>query len=440
MSDSIQKRSGLMAKLSATGKVSMIGYLTVAAFFGAFGYWAVTAPLAGAAIATGRIAAAGENQSIQHLEGGIVKTIHVHEGERVEQSTPLFTLDDTQTRSNMQRLERQSVSLNARLTRLSAERDAAPSMEFSDQLVGQADSLGMQNVLEEQRKEFLTRKRRLQSEERILQQRISAQRDALEGFRAQKTALVEQIKVVSAEVDRKKNLLDKGLTNRSEYTELLRSEADLVGRLGTITSEIARANNQIIEAQEQIERQLTATAEAAIQELNEVRVELADATERLISARDILQRMIVRAPTAGVIIDINKNTPGSVVSPGEDLASILPTSSELLVAARLNLADIDNVRPGQQALLRLAALNLRRTPEVPGEVIFVSPDRLIDQATQEPYYEARLRILELPAEVTADQIYPGMPVDALISTEERTFADYIARPILDSMSLAFREE
>jgi HlyD family secretion protein len=73
-------------------------------------------------------------------------------------------------------------------------------------------------------------------------------------------------------------------------------------------------------------------------------------------------------------------------------------------------------------------------------VIFVSPDRLIDQATQEPYYEARLRILELPSEVTADQIYPGMPVDALISTEERTFADYIARPILDSMSLAFREE
>ena len=353
---------------------------------------------------------------------------------------PLFTLDDTQTRSNMQRLERQIVSLRARLTRLSAERDAADSMNYSDQHLAQADSLNMQNVLDEQRKEFLTRKLRLQSEERILIQRISAQRDALEGFRSQKTALDEQIKVVSAEVDRKKELLDKGLTNRSEYTQLLRSEAELVGRLGTITSEIARANNQIIEAQEQIERQRTATAEAAIQELNEVRVELADATERLFSAKDILQRMVVRAPTDGLIINIVKNTPGSVVSPGEDLASILPTSSELLVAARLNLADIDSVRPGQSALLRLSALNLRRTPEVPGEVIFVSPDRLIDQATQEPYYEARLRILELPVEVSAEQIYPGMPVDALISTEERTFVDYIVRPILDSMSLAFREE
>ena len=440
MNATSQKRSGVMARLSSTGKVSLIGYFAIVAFFGVFGFWAATAPLAGASIALGRIAAAGENQSIQHFEGGIIKTIHVHEGERVEQFTPLFTLDDTQTRSNMQRLERQIVSLRARLTRLSAERDAAATMTYEAEHLSAAESLGMENVLEEQRKEFLTRKLRLESEERILVQRISAQGDALEGFRAQKTALDEQIRVVSEEVDRKKELLDKGLTNRSEYTQLLRSEADLVGRLGTITSEIARANNQTIEAQEQIERQRTATAEAAIQELNQVRVELADATEHLISARDILQRMVVRAPTDGLIIDIVKNTPGSVVSPGEDLASILPTSSELLVSARLALADIDSVRPGQSALLRLSALNLRRTPEVPGEVIFVSPDRLIDQATQEPYYEARLRILELPAEVSADQIYPGMPVDALISTEERTFADYVVRPILDSMSLAFREE
>ncbi len=340
----------------------------------------------------------------------------------------------------MQRLQRQIVSLEARLTRLSAERDAADSMQYDQQLLNVADALSMQNVLDEQRKEFLTRKLRLESEERILRQRISAQQDALAGYRAQKIALDEQIEVVSAEVDRKKELLDKQLTNRSEYTQLLRSQADLIGRQGTITSEIARANNQIIEAREQIERQRTATAEAAIQELNQVRVELADTTERLISARDILQRMVVRAPTDGLIVDINKNTTGSVVGPGEDLASILPTSSELLVAARLNLADIDAVRPGQSALLRFSALNLRRTPEVPGEVIFVSPDRLIDQVTQEPYYEARLRIVELPAEVLVDQIYPGMPVDALISTQERTFADYVVRPILDSMSLAFKEE
>ena len=440
MSDAKNQQSGVKSRLAQTGRISLIGYGAIAVFFGVFGLWAITAPLTGASIAQGRIAAAGENQQIQHLEGGIIKTIHVKEGEQVDQQDALFTLDDTQTRSNMQRLQRQIVSLEARLTRLSAERDAADSMQYDQQLLDVADALRMQNVLDEQRKEFLTRKLRLESEERILRQRISAQQDALAGYRAQKIALDEQIEVVSAEVDRKKELLDKQLTNRSEYTQLLRSQADLIGRQGTITSEIARANNQIIEAREQIERQRTATAEAAIQELNQVRVELADATERLISARDILQRMVVRAPTDGLIVDITKNTTGSVVGPGEDLASILPTSSELLVAARLNLADIDAVRPGQSALLRFSALNMRRTPEVPGEVIFVSPDRLIDQVTQEPYYEARLRIVELPAEVSTDQIYPGMPVDALISTRERTFADYVVRPILDSMSLAFKEE
>lgn len=435
-----QNHQKLRSKLAGAGAPAWIGYVLVIAFFVGFGYWALTAPLSGAAIATGRIAAAGENQKIQHLEGGIIKQIHIREGDRVEIGNPLFTLDETQIRSNLQRMSRQELSLRARLTRLGAERDGAELMNYTDEVQQAAKLLGMEDVLEEQRKEFRTRRQRLASELVILKQRIAAQEEALTGYEAQLTALNEQIAVVKDEVQRKLELLDKGLTNRSEYTQLLRSEADLVGRLGSTTSEIARAKTQIIEAREEIARQDTAIAEAAIQEINEVRTQLADVSEQMNGARDILNRTIIRAPTDGLVISVVKNTTGSVVRPGEDLASILPTSSELLVAARLNLADIDSVRPGQEALLRLPALNLRRTPEVPGEVIFVSPDRLIDEATQEPYYEARLRIVELPDEVSPEQIYPGMPVEALISTEERTFADYIARPILDSMSLAFREQ
>jgi HlyD family secretion protein len=426
-------------RLAATRSINLIGYAAIAIFFLGFGYWAATAPIAGAAIATGRIAAAGDNQKIQHLEGGIISQIHIREGERIDAGAPIITLDATQANSTMQRLGRQKVALEARLARLSAERDLAEQFAYDNDLLARAEDLGMEDVLDEQRKEFQTRVSRQNSETRILNQRIAAQRDALEGFNAQKSALDEQIKVVIEEVDRKLKLLDQGLTNRSEYTQLLRAQADLIGRFGSITAEIARSKNQIIESQEQIERQRTTTVETAIKEINDIRVELGDIEERINSNRDILDRTIVRAPTDGLIIDLAKNAVGSVVRPGEDLATILPTSKELLVSARLNIVDIDSVRPGQAAQLRLSALNLRRTPEVDGEVIFVSPDRLVDRATQEPYYEARLRILELPKEVDPNQIYPGMPVDALISTEERTFADYLLRPIVDSMSLAFRE-
>lgn len=429
-----------ITQLVRTGRVRLIGYSVLVLFFAGFGYWAVTAPLSGAAIASGLIAAAGENKKIQHLEGGIIEEIHVREGERVSAGQAVFTLNNTQTKSNLQRLRRQKLSLDARLARLSAARDDKDALDFDTRLQEQASDLGMTKVLDEQRKEFETRRQRLLSELRILNQRIAAQNDALIGFRAQENALDQQIEVVKEEVKRKLDLLDRGLTNRSEYTQLLRSEADLVGRRGATGAEIARANTQIIEAREQIERQRTASAEAAIQEINEVRVNLGDIEERIIASREILDRTVVRAPVEGFVINVAKNTPGSVVRPGEDLLTILPTSSELLVSARLNIADIDNVRPGQNAMLRLSALNLRRTPEVSGEVIFVSPDRVVDEVTQEPFYEARLRITELPAEVDKEQIYPGMPVEALISTQERTFADYLVRPILDSMSLAFREE
>ncbi|MEM6586592.1 MAG: HlyD family secretion protein, partial [Pseudomonadota bacterium] len=110
------------------------------------------------------------------------------------------------------------------------------------------------------------------------------------------------------------------------------------------------------------------------------------------------------------------------------------------VTARVTVADVDLVKPGQDANLRFAALNQRTTPDVPGTVIYVSPDRLLDQQTGEPYYEVRLSIDELPAQVAPEQVYPGMPVDALITTDERTFLEYVSRPILDSLALAFREE
>ena len=129
------------------------------------------------------------------------------------------------------------------------------------------------------------------------------------------------------------------------------------------------------------------------------------------------------------------------MQPGAELAQLLPTSSELIVEARLRPSDIDIVRSGQDADLRFVALNRRTTPQVPGTVTFVSPDRLIDPTDGQPYFLARLRITDdLPPEIDRTEIYPGMPVEALISTGERTFFEYLAKPLTDSFNRAFREE
>ena len=135
------------------------------------------------------------------------------------------------------------------------------------------------------------------------------------------------------------------------------------------------------------------------------------------------------------------NSVGSVIRPGEQVLELLPTSQHLIIEAHVSPRDIDSVKIGQQARLRFAALNTRTTPEVPGTVSYLSADRQVDQKTGQAYYVARLRIADnLPPQIRPEQIYPGMPVETYVGTGDRTFFEYLARPILDSFSRAFREE
>ena len=254
-------------------------------------------------------------------------------------------------------------------------------------------------------------------------------------------ATSEQQELVRGEISRKKELLEKGLTNRSEYTVLLRTEAELVGQNGALQSQIANLQSQSIEARQQTERIITTRIEAAVGELNDVRVGIADLDEQVAAAAAILERTTIRAPADAIVVSLRYAAAGSVVGPGEQVIELLPTTSGLIVEARVRPQDIDVIRIGQAANLRFSALNSRVTPEVPGEVTYISADRFVDQATQQSYYTARLRIADnLPPEVRPEQIYPGMPVETYIATGDRTFLDYLVRPIRDSISRAFRED
>ena len=151
--------------------------------------------------------------------------------------------------------------------------------------------------------------------------------------------------------------------------------------------------------------------------------------------------MVIRAPVEGLIVNITKNTIGSVVRPGETVMEIQPSTDDLIISARIAPQDVDIVSVGQNASIRFSALNTRITPEVDARIEYLSADRLVDEATQEPYFDARLRLSKnLPDPIKIEQIYPGMPVDAFIKTGDRTFLEYLAKPITDSFSKAFREE
>ncbi|MBZ9740681.1 HlyD family type I secretion periplasmic adaptor subunit [Mesorhizobium sp. CO1-1-4] len=426
---------------SQTRWVALAGYGSIALLVGCFGYWAATAPLSGAAVAPGTIAAAGRNVRIQHLEGGIIKSTRVEEGDRVKAGQELILLDDTTAKTQVNRLSKQFISLSATAQRLVAERDGAPDLTLDDAVATALNDGELVNLVDEQRKEFEARLDRFRSEQDILNQRVATLQESLIGLAAQKQAIDNQLSIVADELKRKKSLVDQGLTNHFEYTQIQRNQADLIGQAGSIESELASTRSQIVEAREQIERSKTQRVEQAVSQLAETRASFADIEEQLSAAKAVLLRTIVRSPTDGIVVSAVYNSPGAVVAPGEKVIEILPTSSHLIVEAKLSPRDIDSVHAGQDARLRLTALNTRLTPDVAATVIDVSADRLMDENTHEPYYRAKLRITDdLPAPVTGDQLYPGMPVEAFISTGNRTFLEYLVRPVMDSFHRAFVEE
>ncbi|MER8371333.1 HlyD family type I secretion periplasmic adaptor subunit [Mesorhizobium sp. M1406] len=421
-------------------RVAFAGYAAIAILVGCLGYWAVSAPLSGAVITQGTISATGGNILIQHPEGGIIQELLVHEGDRVQQAQDLIILDRTAAQAELNRLARQSVALKASASRLEAERDGLDRLAPIAEAAPPPFQHDFETLVQEQQKEFNARLARFRSEQSILRQRVAMHRQSVVGLQAQKQAIQQQAEVVKKELGIKTGLLDKGLTNRTEYSQLLRSEADLVGQAGALEANLASANTEIVEAQEQIERLTTQRVEEALTKLDEVHSSLADIDEQMRASEAVLRRTTIKAPAAGIVVSSTYNAKGSVIAPGEKIMEILPTASGLIVDARLPPKDIDQVRIGQPAKLRLSALNMRLTPEISAIVTQVSADRLIDEATHEPYFRAKLKIAaDLPPGVKAEQLYPGMSVEAFIRTGDRTFFEYLARPMLDSFARAFTE-
>ncbi|MEL7272157.1 MAG: HlyD family type I secretion periplasmic adaptor subunit [Pseudomonadota bacterium] len=422
-------------------KPALLGAAILAGFVILFSLWAAAAPMAGASLAPGIITASGQNLRVQHFEGGMIEEILVQEGERVAKDQPLIRLDATAARANRARYAKGMVGLKARAERLQAERDGQAVVKFSPALEEEARMAGVTEHLAEQEREFAKRLDRHKSDERIIDKQIAALEEQVAGLQAQSKAARDQAVVLDDELRAKRKLLKRQLTPKSQYLALKRQRAELEGRMGGALASLGEAASSIARLEEQKQRLSAQRSETAVSQLNDVRTRMAETEELLRNAQNVLDRVIVRAPADGVVVQLNKNTPGSVVGRGEDLAIILPKGGELIVEARLSPQDVDGVRIGQQAQLRFSSLNTRTTPEVPGTVRYISADRQIDPVTREPFYATRLAIADvLPHGLRREQIFPGMPVETYFETGRRTMLQYLLKPLSDSMSRSFREE
>ncbi len=420
--------------------LAALGIGIVGLFIAGFGGWSFFAPLESAAIATGVVEAESRRKTVQHLEGGIIGEILVNDGDFVTEGQPLIRLDDVKARTQLAALKGQLWDAMAREARLLAERDARESIIYPASLVQQMDDPAVQLVLAGQNKIFETRSSVLGSKTALIGQRIAQIREEIVGLRAQESATRKRIGLLNQEIAGIRELVNKGYVPKPRLLALEREFVESEGRLGELTAQIARARQTIAESEINILSLQNDSQSEIAQSLRDTQNQIHDLAEQIQAANHVLARTEVRAPEAGIVTDLRVHTPGGVVAAGQPLLDLVPQQDRLIVTAQIRPEDIDLVRPGLFAHVQLIPYRQRRTPPIDSTVSYVSADRLVDQATGQAYYAARVEVdEEMLKRLDGVEMVPGMPAEVLIKTGESTVAFYALAPILDSFNRAFRE-
>jgi HlyD family secretion protein len=424
-------------------KHTVFGVALMVAAFGGFGAWALQAPLAAAVIAYGGFAATGHNKILQHLEGGIITEILAAEGDAVRAGQPLIRLDQTAALAREQELFLRRARLEAISARLAAQAEGRDTLVFPAFLTENARATGVAEIMASQTRAFAAARRQLDQELAILVSALDALSLRRAGYEAQLTAEHETTVLLNADLAAKRTLLDKGLARADSVYALQRALAESRGQTGKLEAQLDEIDELIAKQHDEIAKARTAYAKAAIEELQAVEIDLDGAREQHVNARSVRERALIAAPVDGVVVQMHYNTPGGVIEPGRKILEILPQGAPLMVEAKVGRSDIDSVKVGQHATVRLVGLNQRTTPVLQGDVFFVSPDSIREREGDQlrEHYLVRIKLSDDElARVEHFSPTPGMPAEIMIETQMRTFAEYLVKPITDSMARAFRED
>lgn len=421
----------------------LTGLMLMAVLFGVVGTWAAFMPLAAGAIAPGRIISESNRKEIQHLEGGIVREILVKDGATVEAGQPLVRMDATTAKAKSEQVLAQYLATKATESRLIAERDGKDTIAFPEEYVkAESTNTKVKEVLDTQRQLFKTRREAVEGEIGVLNQKIAQSDDEIRGLKDQIASSNTQISLLGQEIDTVAALVKSGNATRPRLLALQRQQADLVGQRGQAQAMVSRANQTISESKISILNRKNEFQNKVAAELKDTQVQLANLEEQARATGDVARRVEVTAPIAGTVTNLKIHTVGGVVQPGETLLSLVPAGDDLIVEARVNPQDIDVVREGLIAQVRLTAFKSRYLRPIEGTVITISADRVDDPAVNQSYYVARIKIPPEELKSLGDDIKltPGMPADVLIVTGTRTMLSYIVRPIRDSFGRAFHDQ
>lgn len=415
------------------------GVLIVA--LGGFCVWAFTASLAVAVVAPGSVSIESFKRTVQHLEGGIVETLPVSDGDHVEAGDTLMVLSDTQSRSQLEIARSQYLINRAMEARLLAEQEDRMAMEVPEDLKN-TDDPRIQQILAVQQSLFMARRQSLDSRLEALDEQIIQMREQISGLGQRIDVNQRRLASLRDEASDFRSLFEEGLGNNQRVRELERQVLQYEGQNAEFRSTMAQLRSQISEKQMEREIQQQEFVKEVGEQLRQAQSQIAEAEERMVALSDQVRRAVIRAPVSGTVVGLNVHTVGAVIRSGDPIMEIVPSNDGFVVEARVPNSDIDSIYIGQPAEIRFSAFNQRLTDIIDGEVIHVSADTFEDEATGQQYYRARVRVTEQGEAQMNERmtLLSGMPAEVMIRTNERTFASYIAKPISDMFARAIQED
>ncbi len=420
--------------------IRLFGLLVLLSTVGVFGVWGYLAPIDGAAMAPGFVVVKSHKKTVQHLDGGIVNQLFVKEGDIVNSGDLLLTLDGTENKAQLEIARGQFITLAAQVARLEAERDGKKKVHYSATLDNNEDD----RIIEAKKNEnqlFEARINAHNGEIAVLTNRIGQLNSKINGLKSQRTSKQALVVSYSEEVHDLKELLTEGFVDKQRLRDTERSYILNSGEVSALSSDIAASEIQIGETKLQILQLEKKFQEDVSTKLSEAQTNLYDVNQRMLATKDKVTRIDIKAPVAGRVMGMGMHTVGGVILPGHPILDIVPQKEELVIDAQVSPLDIDRVSVGLIAEVRFTAFTQALTPIIEGKVINLSADRLIDENTGAPYYQALVELTpESVKKMSHLELVPGMPVEVLIKTGERTVFEYLIKPIRNAIARAFIED
>ena len=422
------------ATLRGAHPAANILFWAVAGFILFFLVWASIAQLDEVTRGEGVVIPSGKVQTVQNLEGGIIKELLIRQGDRVEKGDTLLVIDDTGFASSLEEKNQRLYTLKAKLARLNAE------ITGSDLVLDSELEESAPQVIKNAYDLHKTRQSELNSARNVLKQQLEQRKREVEDAVKQREQTAKSWELSKKEYDMAVPLENQGVISQVELLRLERDVADSEGRKETARLNVPRARAALKEAESRLNELVQRQKNEAQQELETARDEVQRLEEVLKAEVDRVDRTTVRSPVRAEVKQVLVNTVGGVVQPGMDLVELIPLDDTLLVEAKVRPQDIAFLRPGQEAMVKITAYDFSIYGGLKGQVEQISPDTITDE-NGDAFYKIKVRTQKNYLGNLNEKlaIMSGMVASVDILTGKKSVLDYLLKPLRKAKERALRE-